>query len=167
MIIIIIRGENFVAHLDGLGGTPVCRGTPVAHQWPRRCIKSKKTVLHNVVHHCQKPSKLEYEASHYAFFSFLLTLSFPSLHICPHRPFSRHSQSLWDFLCEVFTAVRMMISCGFWRRVDSSVVGEIYPLHLQGWRPSAVKMEMNSVSIDESTRRQNLRRTASSSSVFV
>jgi hypothetical protein len=23
MIIIIMRGENFVAHLDGLGGTPV------------------------------------------------------------------------------------------------------------------------------------------------
>jgi hypothetical protein len=35
MIIIIIRGENFVAHLDGLGGTPVCRGTPVAHHWYR------------------------------------------------------------------------------------------------------------------------------------
>jgi hypothetical protein len=31
MIIIIMRGENFVAHLDGLGGTPVCRGTLVAH----------------------------------------------------------------------------------------------------------------------------------------
>jgi hypothetical protein len=31
MIIIIMRGKNFVAHLDGLGGTPVCRGTPVAH----------------------------------------------------------------------------------------------------------------------------------------
>jgi hypothetical protein len=31
MIIIIMRGENFVAHLDGLGGIPVCRGTPVAH----------------------------------------------------------------------------------------------------------------------------------------
>jgi hypothetical protein len=31
MIIIIMRGENFVAHLDRLGGTPVCRGTPVAH----------------------------------------------------------------------------------------------------------------------------------------
>jgi hypothetical protein len=28
MTIIIMRGENFVAHLDGLGGTPVCRGTP-------------------------------------------------------------------------------------------------------------------------------------------
>jgi hypothetical protein len=27
-------GENFVAHLDGLGGTPVCRGTPVAHHCP-------------------------------------------------------------------------------------------------------------------------------------
>jgi hypothetical protein len=27
----IMRGENIVAHLDGLGGTPVCRGTPVAH----------------------------------------------------------------------------------------------------------------------------------------
>jgi hypothetical protein len=30
MIIIITRGENFVAHLDGLGGTPV------AHHWPRQ-----------------------------------------------------------------------------------------------------------------------------------
>jgi hypothetical protein len=26
-----MRGENFVAHLVGLGGTTVCRGTPVAH----------------------------------------------------------------------------------------------------------------------------------------
>jgi hypothetical protein len=26
MIIIIMRGKNFVAHLDGPGGTPVCRG---------------------------------------------------------------------------------------------------------------------------------------------
>jgi hypothetical protein len=32
MIVIIMRGENFVAHLDGLGG----RGTPVAHHWARR-----------------------------------------------------------------------------------------------------------------------------------
>jgi hypothetical protein len=31
MIIIIMRGENLVAHLDGLGGTMVCCGTPVAH----------------------------------------------------------------------------------------------------------------------------------------
>jgi hypothetical protein len=31
VIIIIMRGENFMAHLDGLGGTPVYRGTPVAH----------------------------------------------------------------------------------------------------------------------------------------
>jgi hypothetical protein len=31
MIIIIMRGEHFVAHLDGLGGRPVCRWTPVAH----------------------------------------------------------------------------------------------------------------------------------------
>jgi hypothetical protein len=31
MIIIIRRGKNFVAHLDGLGGTLVNRGTPVAH----------------------------------------------------------------------------------------------------------------------------------------
>jgi hypothetical protein len=30
MIIIIVRGENFVAHLDGLGGTPV------AHHCPKR-----------------------------------------------------------------------------------------------------------------------------------
>jgi hypothetical protein len=33
IMIRIMRGENFVAHLDGLGGTPVCRGTPVAHHW--------------------------------------------------------------------------------------------------------------------------------------
>jgi hypothetical protein len=31
LIMIIMRGENFVAHLDGLGGTLVCRVTPVAH----------------------------------------------------------------------------------------------------------------------------------------
>jgi hypothetical protein len=30
LIIIMMRGENFVAHLDGLGGTPVCCGTAVA-----------------------------------------------------------------------------------------------------------------------------------------
>jgi hypothetical protein len=28
-----MRGENFLAHLDGLGGTPVCRVTPVAHDY--------------------------------------------------------------------------------------------------------------------------------------
>jgi hypothetical protein len=41
MIIIIMRGEHFVAHLDGLGGTPVCRGTPVEHHWAKlRCRES-------------------------------------------------------------------------------------------------------------------------------
>jgi hypothetical protein len=30
IMIIIVRREHFVAYLDGLGGTPVCRGTPVA-----------------------------------------------------------------------------------------------------------------------------------------
>jgi hypothetical protein len=35
MIIIIMRGENFMPHLDGLGGTPVCRGTQVAHHCSR------------------------------------------------------------------------------------------------------------------------------------
>jgi hypothetical protein len=30
LILIIMRVDNFVAHLDGLGGTPVCRGAPVA-----------------------------------------------------------------------------------------------------------------------------------------
>jgi hypothetical protein len=45
MIIIVISGENFVAQLDGLSSTPVCRGTPVAHHWSRvnslelKCIK--------------------------------------------------------------------------------------------------------------------------------
>jgi hypothetical protein len=38
MIIIIMRGKNFLAHLDGLGGTPVCRGTPVAHH----CLNGTK-----------------------------------------------------------------------------------------------------------------------------
>jgi hypothetical protein len=46
MIIIIMRGENFVAHLDDLGGTPVCRGTPAAHHWstalPHQTVQSKK-----------------------------------------------------------------------------------------------------------------------------
>jgi hypothetical protein len=32
MIIIIMRGENLVAHLDGLGGTPV------AHHWSTRMV---------------------------------------------------------------------------------------------------------------------------------
>jgi hypothetical protein len=39
---IIMRGENFVAHLDGLGGTPVCRRTPVAHRCCREWINVKK-----------------------------------------------------------------------------------------------------------------------------
>jgi hypothetical protein len=38
MIIIIMRGENFVAHLDGLGGTSVCRGIPVAHHCSSRLL---------------------------------------------------------------------------------------------------------------------------------
>jgi hypothetical protein len=40
-IIVIMRGENCVVHLHGLGGTPVCLGTPIAHhclrviaRWP-------------------------------------------------------------------------------------------------------------------------------------
>jgi hypothetical protein len=41
MIIIIMRGENFVAHLDGLGGTPVCRGTTVAHH----CVRTSQSTL--------------------------------------------------------------------------------------------------------------------------
>jgi hypothetical protein len=32
IIIIIMRGENFVANLDGLGGTPVCRITDINEQ---------------------------------------------------------------------------------------------------------------------------------------
>jgi hypothetical protein len=35
MIIIIMRGENIVAHLDGLGGTRACRGTPAAYHWSK------------------------------------------------------------------------------------------------------------------------------------
>jgi hypothetical protein len=36
-----MRGENFVSHLDGLGGTPVCRGTPVAHHCLRVFVETK------------------------------------------------------------------------------------------------------------------------------
>jgi hypothetical protein len=39
MIIIIMGGEHFVAHLDGLSSTPVCRRTPVAHHC---CIELNK-----------------------------------------------------------------------------------------------------------------------------
>jgi hypothetical protein len=41
MIIIIMRGENFMAHLDDLGGTPVCRGTLIA----RHCTTIMKCIL--------------------------------------------------------------------------------------------------------------------------
>jgi hypothetical protein len=40
MIIIIVRGENFVAHLDGLGGTPV------AHHWSIATIKAIYTSVY-------------------------------------------------------------------------------------------------------------------------
>jgi hypothetical protein len=40
MIMIIMRGENFVAHLDGLGGTPV------AHHWFIRTVRA--TLLHEL-----------------------------------------------------------------------------------------------------------------------
>jgi hypothetical protein len=38
IMIIIMRGENFVAHLDGLGGTLVCRGKPVVHHWSMKYL---------------------------------------------------------------------------------------------------------------------------------
>jgi hypothetical protein len=41
-----MRRENFVAHLDGLGGTLVCRGTPVAHYWTRL----QYTIVHHDLH---------------------------------------------------------------------------------------------------------------------
>jgi hypothetical protein len=41
MIFIIRRGENFVAHIDGLGGTLVCRRTPVAHH----CVAGLNIIL--------------------------------------------------------------------------------------------------------------------------
>jgi hypothetical protein len=43
IMITIMRGENFVANLDGLGGTPVCCGTPVAHHWLRQQKPNKKS----------------------------------------------------------------------------------------------------------------------------
>jgi hypothetical protein len=45
MIIIIMRGENFVAYLDGLGGTPVCRGTPVAPHCNRALNEQRKIIM--------------------------------------------------------------------------------------------------------------------------
>jgi hypothetical protein len=36
-----MRAENFVAQLDGLGGTPVCRGTLVAHHWIKGMVIAK------------------------------------------------------------------------------------------------------------------------------
>jgi hypothetical protein len=44
MITVVMRGENFVAHLDGLGGTPVCRGTPVAYHCSRLIAKSDNKI---------------------------------------------------------------------------------------------------------------------------
>jgi hypothetical protein len=41
-----MRGENFVAHLDGLGGTPMCRGTPVAHHCSIPVTSSQYSVIH-------------------------------------------------------------------------------------------------------------------------
>jgi hypothetical protein len=38
MIIIIMTGEKFVAHLDGLGGTPV------AHHWTRAIVPRLKSI---------------------------------------------------------------------------------------------------------------------------
>jgi hypothetical protein len=46
MIIIIMRGENSVAHLDGLGGTPV------AHHWSKR-----RDMNHSDVEHQKKGNK--------------------------------------------------------------------------------------------------------------
>jgi hypothetical protein len=35
-----MTGENFVPHLEGLGGTPVCRGSAVAHHFHRHSDRS-------------------------------------------------------------------------------------------------------------------------------
>jgi hypothetical protein len=51
MIVIIMIGENFVAHLDGLGGTPVCRGTPVAHHWYRWLFIGSSSALVAILYH--------------------------------------------------------------------------------------------------------------------
>jgi hypothetical protein len=47
-IIIIMRGENFVAHLYGLGGTPVCSKTPVAHHWLRNITLSQLIITYKL-----------------------------------------------------------------------------------------------------------------------
>jgi hypothetical protein len=51
MIIIIMRGENFVAHLDGLSSTPVCPGTPVAHRWYGETLIIRSRTLPSVFPH--------------------------------------------------------------------------------------------------------------------
>jgi hypothetical protein len=48
MIIIAMRGENFVAHLDGLGGTPV------AHHW-------YNALLHRWVGHILKITQCNFQ----------------------------------------------------------------------------------------------------------
>jgi hypothetical protein len=44
-----MRGENFLAHLDGLGGTAVYRGKPVAHHWSSETEKNRKKTLVRIV----------------------------------------------------------------------------------------------------------------------
>jgi hypothetical protein len=59
MIIIIMRGENFMAHLGGLGGTPVCRGTQIAHHcviWmTKECRSTEMTCKFKVDKRLIKP----------------------------------------------------------------------------------------------------------------
>jgi hypothetical protein len=43
MIIIIMRGENFVAHLDGLGGTPVAHHCSIAQETTLGKLRSLPT----------------------------------------------------------------------------------------------------------------------------
>jgi hypothetical protein len=53
MIIIIMRGENFVARLDGLGGTPV------AHHWSRpKTFSSMSTALSVFILRIYKVSRI-------------------------------------------------------------------------------------------------------------
>jgi hypothetical protein len=47
-----------VAHLDGPGGTPVCRGTPVAHHCTRPWTKSRNPVIIIPTYHRQNPLEL-------------------------------------------------------------------------------------------------------------
>jgi hypothetical protein len=71
-----MRGENFVAHLDGFGGTPMCRGTPVAHHWSRLLL------LRQVLHHFTAAVRVQHlpQVEHSRMQEDILNPDFSALH---------------------------------------------------------------------------------------